>query len=75
MVGPGRARVRVRAASLNYRDLVIARGAANRKNPLVPLSDTWCVRERFVLTRERSELPPAARALIEAIQRHFDPAS
>ena len=38
-VGPGQARVRVRAASLNYRDLVIARGASKRTRAIVPLSD------------------------------------
>jgi NADPH:quinone reductase-like Zn-dependent oxidoreductase len=36
---PGEVRVRVRAVSLNYRDLVIARGARKRKAPLVPASD------------------------------------
>ena len=38
-VGPGQARVRVRAASLNYRDLLIAEGATRRAKPIVPLSD------------------------------------
>lgn len=38
-VGPGQVRVRVRAVSLNYRDLVIARNAKNRKAPIVPTSD------------------------------------
>ena len=37
--GPREVRVRVRAASLNYRDLVTARGAQRRKAPVVPLSD------------------------------------
>lgn len=39
--GPGEARVRLRAWSLNYRDLLIATGAYNPKQklPLVPLSD------------------------------------
>ncbi|HKE19110.1 MAG TPA: NAD(P)-dependent alcohol dehydrogenase [Kofleriaceae bacterium] len=37
--GPREVRVRVRAASLNYRDLVMARGAQRRKAPIVPLSD------------------------------------
>ena len=31
--------VRVRAVSLNYRDLVMARGARSRKAPVVPISD------------------------------------
>jgi NADPH:quinone reductase-like Zn-dependent oxidoreductase len=39
--GPGEAVVRVRACSLNYRDLVVMRGGcgANVKPPLVPISD------------------------------------
>ena len=39
--GPGQALVRMRAASLNYRDLVVASGGYGRsvKPPLVPLSD------------------------------------
>lgn len=36
---PGDVRVRVRAVSLNYRDLVTARGAVKRKAPIVPASD------------------------------------
>jgi NADPH:quinone reductase-like Zn-dependent oxidoreductase len=36
---PGDVRVRVRATSLNFRDLVMARGARKRKAPVVPLSD------------------------------------
>ena len=40
-VGSGQVRVRIRAASLNYRDLVLARGGYGPKQrfPLVPLSD------------------------------------
>src|ERR1017187_4866433 len=39
--GPGQAVVRVRACSLNYRDLLVAQGAYGRavKAPLTPLSD------------------------------------
>jgi NADPH:quinone reductase-like Zn-dependent oxidoreductase len=39
--GPGQAVVRVRACSLNYRDLVVAKGGYGRavKPPLTPLSD------------------------------------
>ncbi len=39
--GPGQAVVRVRACSLNYRDLLVARGSYGRavKAPLTPLSD------------------------------------
>jgi NADPH:quinone reductase-like Zn-dependent oxidoreductase len=38
-VGPSDVRVRVRAVSLNYRDLNIAKGARKRKAPVVPTSD------------------------------------
>ena len=39
--GPGQAVVRVRACSLNYRDLLVAQGGYGRavKAPLTPLSD------------------------------------
>ena len=41
VAGPGQAVVRVRACSLNYRDLVVAKGGYGRavKLPLTPLSD------------------------------------
>jgi len=38
-LGPGDVRVRVRAVSLNYRDLAIARLAKKRDQPRVPVSD------------------------------------
>jgi len=38
-LGANDVRVRVRAASLNYRDLSVARGAKKRERPIVPLSD------------------------------------
>jgi NADPH:quinone reductase-like Zn-dependent oxidoreductase len=38
-LGPHQVRVRVRAVSLNYRDMVMARGAKSRKKPIVPASD------------------------------------
>lgn len=38
-LGPDDVRVRVRAAALNYRDLVMVKGARGRKAPVVPLSD------------------------------------
>ncbi len=39
--GPGQAVIRVRACSLNYRDLVVSKGGYGRavKTPLIPLSD------------------------------------
>jgi NADPH:quinone reductase-like Zn-dependent oxidoreductase len=38
-VGPGDVRVRVRAVSLNYRDLMVARGSKKRAKRIVPVSD------------------------------------
>ena len=38
-LGPGDVRVRVRAVSLNYRDLNMVKGARRRKAPIVPVSD------------------------------------
>lgn len=38
-LGPSDVRVRVRAVSLNYRDLTMAKGAKRRKAPIVPASD------------------------------------
>ena len=38
-VGPDDVRVRVRAVSLNYRDLVVARGSKKRARRIVPASD------------------------------------
>ncbi len=38
-VGPTDVRVRVHAVSLNYRDLMVARGSKKRARPIVPASD------------------------------------
>ena len=38
-LGPSDVRVRVRAVSLNYRDLSVARNAVKRSAPVIPLSD------------------------------------
>ncbi len=38
-LGPHEVCIRVRAVSLNYRDLVMARGAKRSKRPIVPASD------------------------------------
>ncbi len=38
-LGPDDVRVRVKAVALNYRDLVMVKGAKARKAPIVPLSD------------------------------------
>ncbi len=39
LVGPGDVRVRVRAVSLNYRDVMVARGSQKRAKRIVPVSD------------------------------------
>src|SRR4029078_11496845 len=38
-LGPHEVRVQVRAVSLNYRDLGVARGAHKRAKPVIPTSD------------------------------------
>jgi NADPH:quinone reductase-like Zn-dependent oxidoreductase len=38
-IGPGDVRVRVRAVSLNYRDLMVARGSRKRPRRIIPASD------------------------------------
>lgn len=38
---------------------------------LVELSDTWNIRERFILVRDRSSLPVYAQALIETLSGHY----
>jgi NADPH:quinone reductase-like Zn-dependent oxidoreductase len=38
-IGPGDVRVRVRAVSLNYRDIMVARGSKKRTKRIVPVSD------------------------------------
>ena len=38
-IGPGEARVRVHAVSLNYRDIMVARGSKKRAKRIVPVSD------------------------------------
>lgn len=39
VVGPGEVRVRVRAVSLNYRDIMVARGSKKRAKRIIPVSD------------------------------------
>lgn len=38
---------------------------------LVQLSDPWCVRERYILTRDRAALPAYAQSLIARLCAHF----
>lgn len=38
---------------------------------LIELSDSWCVRERYILVRDRAALPGYAQALIETLCAHY----
>ncbi|MCY1504294.1 hypothetical protein D9M68_384590 [compost metagenome] len=38
---------------------------------LVELSDPWCVRERYLLVRDRAALPVYAQALVETLCKHY----
>jgi DNA-binding transcriptional LysR family regulator len=51
------------SSAYRYRD---AMGLA-----LIELSDPWSVRERFIVTRERSRLPGYAQSLIDRLCAHF----
>jgi NADPH:quinone reductase-like Zn-dependent oxidoreductase len=72
-VGPGQVRVRIRAASLNYRDLLIASGRYGRSAPtypLVPLSDA--AGEVLAVGPEVSRLKPGDRVAGAFFQRWID---
>jgi len=38
---------------------------------LIELTDAWCVRERYLLVRERASLPTYAQALVDALIAHY----
>jgi DNA-binding transcriptional LysR family regulator len=38
---------------------------------LIELTDAWCVRERYILVRDREKLPLYARSLIETLCAHY----
>ena len=38
---------------------------------LIELSDSWCVRERYLLVRDRAALPTYAQALVETLCDHY----
>ena len=40
---------------------------------LIELSDTWSVRERHILVRDRNKLPAYARSLIDTLCAHYQP--
>lgn len=72
-VGPGQVLVRVRAASLNYRDLLIASGRYGRTTPtypIVPLSDA--AGEVVESGPEVSRLKPGDRVAGAFFQRWID---
>lgn len=55
---------------------VVPESAARRNQQgmqlaLIELSDAWCVRERYLLVRERASLPIYAKALVEALCAHY----
>lgn len=57
---------------------VVPESAAQRNRDtmqlaLVELTDPWCVRERYILVRERRSLPTYAAALVDALCQHFAP--
>jgi DNA-binding transcriptional LysR family regulator len=55
---------------------VVPESAARRNQEsmqlaLIDLSDAWCVRERYLLVRNREALPVYAQALVETLCRHY----
>ena len=55
---------------------VVPESAARRNQEsmqlaLIDLSDAWCVRERYLLVRDRAALPIYAQALVETLCRHY----
>ena len=38
---------------------------------LIELTDSWCVRERYILVRDREKLPPYAQSLIDTLCAHY----
>src|SRR5262245_31537465 len=66
--GPGEVLVRIRACSLNYRDLMILRGEydAQKLNPLVPLSD--CAGEIAALGPGVDEFAKGERVIGQFLQ-------
>lgn len=52
----------------------VARRSQQRQEvALVPLSDPWNVRERFILMRDPQRLPRYAQALVDALVAHYQP--
>lgn len=38
---------------------------------LIDLTDTWCIRERYILVRDQNKLPPYAQSLIDTLCAHY----
>jgi DNA-binding transcriptional LysR family regulator len=58
---------------------VVPESAARRNQgsmnlALVELTDTWSVRERYILVRDNESLPAYAEALVDAIRSHYQKA-
>lgn len=47
------------------------RNLASMQLALIELSDPWCVRERYLLVRDRAALPTYAQALVETLCNHY----
>lgn len=51
------------------------RNQAAMQLALIELADAWSVRERYILVRDRENLPDFARELVEAVCRHYAPSA
>ena len=49
---------------------VARRNLESMQLALIELSDAWCVRERYLLMRDRAGLPPYAQALVDTLCEH-----
>lgn len=49
----------------------VLRNRDSMRLALIPLTDEWAVRERYILVRDQGRLPRFAELLIEALVRHY----
>jgi DNA-binding transcriptional LysR family regulator len=49
----------------------VRRNQESMQLALIELSDAWCIRERYLLMRDRASLPTYAAALIDALCAHY----
>jgi DNA-binding transcriptional LysR family regulator len=47
------------------------RNQATMNLALVELTDSWSVRERYILTRDQAGLPSYAHSLIDHLRQHY----